>query len=112
MSDPRKRFTYRNRFMKAISSGPKKRIIDSGIAQCHFCGKTENVEITDFVKEKCPPTEIDPSNSLSWQMLFDGWVTGLTQVYTGTGVIDWDLTLCPKCADEHLELAEQALKRK
>jgi hypothetical protein len=106
MHDPRDRFGHRNRFIKAISSGPVRPVTDRGLIRCHFCGREQELVISSWVRDHFPPTRLSLRESLHWQAIFDGWMVAIAQIYTGAGMVDWDLTLCPACVDQHLERAE------
>ena len=111
MSEHRDLFRYRDRFISAISRGPKKVIKDAGLLRCHACGCEVNIVITPYVAARHPPNEIEPRNSLDWQALLDGWVIANTQIMTGVGITDWDMALCPDCVDKHLEQAQRVMSK-
>jgi len=94
--------SIRNLYRKAISPGPIRPVTDQGALQCNHCGKVHDIVISEWVKQDCPPTDLNPLDSLHWQATFDGWVIAPTSIIMGGELVDWTIAWCPSCADGQL----------
>lgn len=100
---------HRMRFARAISPGHRGAVRDVGVVRCQRCGRQDQVVIQEATARRCPPTALAPHEALHAQAILAGWVVAIAQVRAGNRLLDWDLTLCPECADQALQEALEAL---